>query len=150
MAKKTEQLELAQAQQQGFYTIGEASKLSGLSAKMIRYYEDNQLITPSTRTLANYRVYLERDIHLLGFIKSARDLGFTIKQISQLVNLWQDKERSSADVKNLALAHIAEMDERIQLLQSMRNQLSDLAELCHGDNKPECPILRGIEQRSCR
>lgn len=142
-------LELADAHNQGFYTIGEASQFTGVSAKMIRYYEEQQLLAPSVRTLANYRVYQARDLHVLRFIKSARDLGFSIKQISLLVSLWQDQQRNSAEVKKLALEHIQEMDNRIIALQQMRDQLHQLANLCHGDNKPDCPILQGLEQGSC-
>lgn len=142
-------LELADAHNKGFYTIGEASQLSGVSAKMIRYYETQQLLPPSTRTQANYRVYQTRDLHVLRFIKSARDLGFSIKQITLLVSLWQDQQRNSAEVKKLALEHIEEMDSRIRSLQQMRDQLHQLATLCHGDSKPECPILQGLEQGHC-
>ena len=142
-------LELSDAHSQGYYTIGEASELTDISAKMIRYYEEQQLIAPSVRTQANYRVYQARDIHVLRFIKSARDLGFSIKQIALLVSLWQDQKRNSAEVKKLALEHIQEMDNRIIALQQMRDQLSQLANLCHGDNKPDCPILKGIEEGHC-
>jgi len=134
-------LELASAQAQGFFTIGEASRATGVSAKMIRYYEEQGLLAPSSRTQANYRVYHQRNLHLLRFIKSARDLGFSMKQIEQLVSLWQDQGRASAEVKHLALAHIAEMNERIASLQQMRDQLEQLATQCHGDKRPDCPIL---------
>ncbi len=142
-------IELAQAQAKGMFTIGEASQASGVSAKMIRYYEQQGLLVPGLRTQANYRMYNQRDLHLLRFIKSARDLGFSMKQISQLVGLWQDQARASIDVKKLALEHIAEMDERIAALQQMRSQLSELAERCQGDNRPDCPILKGLETGCC-
>lgn len=137
-------LELASAQAQGLHTIGDAAKLTGVTAKMIRHYETLGLITPTDRTQANYRVYQTREIHLLRFIKSARDLGFSMKQIAQLSSLWKDEARSSADVKKLAIEHIDEMDERIHALQQMRNALSDLANRCQGDDRPDCPILDGL------
>lgn len=137
-------LELADAHAKGLHSIGEVAKLTGLSAKMIRHYEGLGLITPTDRTYANYRVYQARDIHLLSFIKSARDLGFSMKQIAILASLWQDSERSSAEVKKLALEHIREMDERIYSLQQMRKALDDLASRCHGDNRPNCPILEAM------
>jgi Cu(I)-responsive transcriptional regulator len=134
-------LELADAHAKGLHSIGETAKLTGLSAKMIRHYETLGLIKPGNRTQANYRVYQMRDIQLLGFIRSARDLGFSMKQIAILASLWQDSNRSSADVKKLAQEHIREMDERIQLLQQMRQALDELVNRCQGDNRPECPIL---------
>ncbi len=141
---KNSSLELADAHAHGLHTIGETSKLTGVSAKMIRHYETLGLVTPTDRTYANYRVYQTRDIHLLRFIKSARDLGFSMKQIATLVSLWQDSARSSAEVKKIALEHIDEMDERINALQKMRQALSSLAHRCHGDDRPDCPILDGI------
>jgi MerR family copper efflux transcriptional regulator len=134
-------LELADAHAQGLHSIGEAAKLTGLSAKMIRRYETLGLVKPGNRTQANYRVYQMRDIHLLRFIKSARELGFSMKQIAILASLWQDSKRNSAEVKKLAQEHIQDMDERIQSLQKMRQALSELANRCHGDDRPECPIL---------
>lgn len=142
-------IELAQAHSQGFYTIGEAAGASGVSAKMIRYYEQQGLIAPGLRTQSNYRVYNERDLHLLRFIKSARDLGFSMKQIGLLVSLWRDQARASSEVKKLALEHIAEMDERIASLQQMRAQLHQVADQCQGDNRPDCPILMGLESGDC-
>lgn len=136
--------ELADAHAQGLHTIGEVAKMTGISAKMIRYYETLGLVKPTDRTYANYRVYQTRDIHLLRFIKSGRDLGFSMKQIAMLASLWQDSQRSSAEVKKLALEHINEMDERIKSLQQMRQALHDLAIKCHGDGRPECPILDGL------
>jgi Cu(I)-responsive transcriptional regulator len=137
-------LELADAHAQGLHSIGEAAKITGVSAKMIRHYETLGLVKPADRTYANYRVYQTRDIHLLRFIKSGRDLGFSMKQIAILASLWQDSQRSSAEVKKLALEHISEMDERIKSLQQMRQALSDLAAQCHGDSRPDCPILDGL------
>lgn len=144
------QLELAQAHQQGLYTIGEAAKYSGISAKMIRHYESLGLIKTAERTQANYRVYNQKQVQLLHFIKSARDLGFTLKQISLLVSLWQDQERASAEVKALALDHIAELDKRIAGLQSMRASLAKLADSCKGDQQSDCPILENLAQPPCK
>lgn len=137
-------LELADAHAQGLHSIGEAAKITGVSAKMIRHYETLGLVKPTDRTYSNYRVYQTRDIHLLRFIKSGRDLGFSMKQIAILASLWQDSQRSSAEVKKLALEHINEMDERIKSLQQMRQALNELAAQCHGDNRPDCPILDGL------
>ena len=144
---KRPSLELAEAHAHGLYTIGEAAKHTGLSAKMIRHYETLGLVHPSDRTYANYRVYQTRDLHLLKFIRSARDLGFSMKQIATLVSLWQDEGRSSAEVKKIALEHIGEIDERLRALEQMRNTLSELANQCHGDQRPDCPIL---ERLACR
>jgi len=144
------QLELAQAHQQGLYSIGEASKHSGVSAKMIRHYETLGLIKVAERTQANYRIYNQQEIHSLHFIKRARDLGFTLKQISVLVSLWQNQQRTSAEVKALALKHIAEMDERIQGLHAMRSSLAELANTCKGDQQSDCPILANLAQERCK
>lgn len=133
--------ELADAHAKGLHSIGEVAKLTGLSTKMIRHYETLELIKPTNRTHANYRVYQTKDINLLRFIKSARELGFSMKQIAILASLWQDSKRNSAEVKNLAQEHIKDMDERIHSLQKMRQALSELANRCHGDDRPECPIL---------
>jgi len=124
--------------------IGEAAQASGVSAKMIRHYESIGLIRESSRTLAGYRQYHERDDHLLSFIRRARDLGFSLDQIRQLLSLWDDPERASADVKRLAAAHIADLDARIASLTEMRSTLVTLTHACHGDHRPDCPILRGL------
>ena len=124
--------------------IGEVAQASSVSAKMIRHYESIGLIRESTRTLAGYRQYHERDIHLLRFIRRARDLGFSLEQIRQLLSLWDDPERASADVKHLAEAHIADLDARIAALTEMRSTLVTLAHACHGDHRPDCPILQGL------
>jgi MerR family transcriptional regulator, copper efflux regulator len=102
--------ELSEARQKGFFNIGDASTISGVSAKMIRHYEQIGLIQAANRTFANYRIYSEADVHTLKFIKRARSLGFSIRQISVLLNLWQDTSRSSAEAKRLALEHVAEME----------------------------------------
>lgn len=138
--------ELAEARRKGLFNIGEASAASGVSAKMIRHYEQIGLIPAANRTFANYRIYNEADVHTLKFIKRARTLGFPIQQISVLLNLWQDMTRSSADVKRLALAHVAELENRIHEMQRMRDAINRLAEHCHGDHRPDCPILEDLAQ----
>jgi MerR family transcriptional regulator, copper efflux regulator len=124
--------------------IGEASKTSGVTAKMIRYYESIGLIKASRRTDAGYRKYGESDVHTLRFIKRARTLGFSLEQIAGLLSLWQDPARASADVKAIAQAHVAQLQQRIQELTEMRDTLAHLAQACSGDERPDCPILRGL------
>ncbi|MDP3823553.1 MAG: Cu(I)-responsive transcriptional regulator [Burkholderiales bacterium] len=121
--------------------IGQASKASGVSAKMIRHYEEVGLIPAANRTEAGYRQYSEADVHSLRFIRHARDLGFSIVQIGELVGLWQNRRRSSSRVKALALAHVAELERKVASLQAMKDSLQHLAMCCHGDDRPECPIL---------
>lgn len=124
--------------------IGQAAQASGVTAKMIRYYESIGLIPPSPRSDAGYRRYGEQELHLLRFIRQSRRLGFGIDQIRQLLALWQDRGRSSAQVKALAQAHVDELNQRIGELVAMRDTLSHLAMTCHGDDRPDCPILEGI------
>lgn len=124
--------------------IGQAAAASGVSAKMIRYYESIGLIKESRRTDAGYRIYGDSDLHTLRFIKRARSLGFSLEQIADLLSLWQDPERASADVKAIAEAHVAELELRIVELTEMRNTLRHLAHACAGDNRPDCPILQGL------
>ena len=124
--------------------IGEVARASGVSAKMIRHYESIGLIHVSPRTQAGYRQYHERDAHLVHFIRRARDLGFSLDQIRQLLSLWDDPERASADVKRLAESHIVDLDARIAALTEMRTTLVTLAQACHGDHRPDCPILQGL------
>jgi MerR family copper efflux transcriptional regulator len=126
--------------------IGEVAQASGVSAKMIRHYEGIGLIAASPRTQAGYRQYHARDVHLLRFIRRARDLGFALDQIRQLLSLWDDPERASADVKQLAETHIAGLDARIAALTEMRTTLVTLTQACHGDHRPDCPILQGLSQ----
>lgn len=134
-------IERSQARDSGLYNIGQAAAASGVSAKMIRHYEAIGLIPAPERTYANYRVYGEREVHLLRFVKRARTLGFSTREIAELLALWQDRRRTSASVKRLALAHAAELGERIEELAAMKRTLETLAERCHGDQRPECPIL---------
>ena len=126
--------------------IGQAAAASGVTAKMIRYYESIGLIVAAGRTDAGYRQYSDRDVQTLRFIRRSRDLGFSIERIRTLLALWQEKSRKSADVKQLAGQYIAELDEDIRKLQSIRDQLAHLAHCCHGDNRPDCPILDELAQ----
>lgn len=125
--------------------IGEASKASGVSAKMIRYYEDIALIPPAARSESGYRSYARKDVHRLRFIRRARDLGFSVAEISELLGLWNDRSRQSADVKRLAQAHIVELEDRIRHLREMADTLQELIGCCAGDERPDCPILASLE-----
>jgi Cu(I)-responsive transcriptional regulator len=124
--------------------IGEASSATGVSAKMIRHYESIGLIPEAGRRDSNYRDYGAEDVHRLGFIRRARDLGFSIEEIRELLKLWGDRERSSRDVKALTVSHIAELDAKIALLGEMRATLSHLADCCDGDHRPDCPIIESL------
>jgi len=124
--------------------IGQAATATGVSAKMIRYYESIALIRESRRTDAGYRSYGEDDLHALRFIKRSRTLGFSLEQIRELLSLWQNNQRASADVKAIALAHVTELETRIAELTAMRDTLHHLASTCHGDDKPDCPILQDL------
>jgi MerR family copper efflux transcriptional regulator len=124
--------------------IGQAASASGVTAKMIRYYESIALIRPGRRTDAGYRTYGDDDLQTLRFIKRARTLGFSLEQIRDLLSLWQDAGRASADVKRIALGHVEELNARIAELTQMRDTLSRLAVSCHGDASPECPILEDL------
>jgi Cu(I)-responsive transcriptional regulator len=124
--------------------IGETARHSGVSAKMIRHYEGIGLIPKAARTYSGYRTYATSDVHTLRFIRQARNLGFSIKQIEQLLGLWRNQRRPSSKVKALAQEHMAELDARIVELQAMKRTLQALAEHCHGDERPECPILDGL------
>jgi MerR family copper efflux transcriptional regulator len=124
--------------------IGEASKASGVSTKMIRYYESIGLIKAPLRAESGYRVYSENEIHALRFISQARDLGFSVDQMNSLLALWRDRSRASADVKNIALEHIRVLDEKAKALKAMSDTLRHLANNCHGDGRPDCPIIEGF------
>lgn len=128
--------------------IGEASQASGVSVKMIRHYEAIGLLRAATRAESGYRVYRPEDIHALRFIGNARDLGFPLVEIEELLGLWSNRARTSAEVKRLALAHVAAIDEKVKALQAMGDTLRHLAMACKGDHRPECPILEGISERA--
>lgn len=121
--------------------IGEAASASGVSAKMIRYYESIGLIRPAQRTGSNYRVYGGEEVHLLRFVKRARALGFSVDETATLLGLWQDKGRASGEVKAIAVNHIAALESKIADLEGMVRTLKHLAHCCGGDNRPDCPIL---------
>jgi Cu(I)-responsive transcriptional regulator len=126
--------------------IGEVAKQSGVSAKMIRYYESIGLIAPADRSEAGYRNYGMNDVHTLRFIRRARDLGFTVEQMSDLLTLWKDRSRASAEVKKIALDQVSVLERKVAELQSMAGTLRHLAAHCHGDNRPDCPILEDLAQ----
>lgn len=125
--------------------IGQAANASGVTAKMIRYYESIGLMRASRRTDSGYRVYGDNDVHTLRFIKRARMLGFSLDQISDLLSLWEDPKRASSEVRVIAQEHVAELNQRIRELTEMRDTLANLVHACAGDNRPECPILQGLE-----
>lgn len=132
--------------------IGEAAEATGVSAKMIRHYEAAGLVPPAARSGSGYRLYGEQDVHRLRFVRHARDLGFSIAQIAELLSLWQDKQRPSGKVKQMAQQHIAALEQKILAMQTMKVQLQQLAEACHGDELPDCPILdklAGDERLPC-
>lgn len=141
MRRQTPRPELSEARGQGLHNIGEAAVRTGVSAKMIRHYESIGLIPAPGRTFANYRLYADSDLHRLRFIKRARSLGFSMKQIGTLLGLWGDPGRSSGEVKRLAQAHADELAQKIVEMQAMQRTLEELARHCHGDHRPECPIL---------
>ena len=126
--------------------IGQASKQSGVSQRMIRHYEAIGLIPKAPRRESGYRDYDARDLHMLRFIRRARDLGFPIEEIRQLLALWKDRGRSSADVKSVALARAGELRNREAEIRSMRRSLEDLARACHGDDRPDCPIIERLAE----
>jgi Cu(I)-responsive transcriptional regulator len=127
--------------------IGRASEASGVSVKMIRHYEAIGLLNKVARTSGNYRVYTPNDVHVLRFIRRARDLGFSVEEIRALLGLWRNKSRSSAAVKRIAGKHINDLKLKIAELQSMVQSLEHLTEHCHGDDRPECPILDDLASR---
>jgi Cu(I)-responsive transcriptional regulator len=126
--------------------IGEAAAASGVSAKMIRYYESIGLIANVSRSPSGYRIYSPDDVHTLRFVRRSRDLGFSVEQMGELLALWSDRSRASADVKQIALDHVAELERKMRELRDMANTLRHLAENCQGDGRPHCPI---IEDLSC-
>lgn len=126
--------------------IGEASALSQVSAKMIRRYEEQGIIPKAKRSEAGYRQYSENDVHILKFVKRARELGFSMKDITQLLSLWRNKNRSSAQVKTIASKHIKELERKLSEIESILHTLTHLVHCCHGDNRPDCPILEELDK----
>jgi len=127
--------------------IGSAAELSGISAKMVRHYESLGLLSHVARTDSGYRQYTEADVHTLRFIKRSRDLGFSMVEIGELVTLWQNRRRTSASVKRIAQKHVEELAARIEAMQSMQRTLRQLLHHCHGDERPDCPILDDLAKR---
>jgi Cu(I)-responsive transcriptional regulator len=129
-------------------TIGKASSLTGVSAKMIRYYEEIGVLKKASRTDAGYRLYNQAHIQQLGFIRRARNLDFSMTEIQSLLKFWLDTDRESRNVKQLALSHLQEINKKILELEQMRAILQKLADKCDGDDNPDCPILEGLAQLS--
>lgn len=125
--------------------IGEAASLAGVSPKMVRHYESLGLLAKVHRTESGYRVYTEAEVHTLRFIKRSRDLGFSMAEIAELVKLWQDRRRTSSNVKKVATAHLQELDRKIKEMQSMRKTLAHLVHCCQGNDRPDCPILDDLQ-----
>jgi MerR family transcriptional regulator, copper efflux regulator len=134
-------LELADARRAGLLNIGDAARASGVSAKMIRHYESLGLLREARRTVAGYRIYDDSDVHTLRFIRRARALGFAMKDVERLLELWQNRRRASSDVRKVAQQHIDDLDRKIAELHEMRSTLEHLVHHCRGDQRPECPIL---------
>jgi Cu(I)-responsive transcriptional regulator len=128
------------------FNIGEAASRSGVTAKMVRHYEALGLLPPVGRTEAGYRLYTEREVHTLRFIKRARELGFSMDEIAELVKLWQNRRRSSAEVRRIAGRKLAELEDKMARMESMRRPLKHLMHACSGDHRPDCPILDELER----
>jgi MerR family copper efflux transcriptional regulator len=126
--------------------IQEASRRSGMPPKTIRFYEEIGLVRPAARSANGYREFSDTDVRMLKFIARARKLGFSVEDIQKLLSLWQDKKRASADVKKLALGHVSEIEARIRELESVKRAILDLADRCHGDARPNCPILEELAE----
>ncbi len=133
--------EMGHARRDGFRNIGEAARDSGVSAKMIRHYEQTGVVPAPPRTAAGYRLYREADVHTLRFVQRARELGFPVKEIKELVGLWTSRRRSSAEVHRVASRHLAALERKLGQMEAMRGTLRQLVQACHGDERPECPIL---------
>mgnify|MGYP000871533064 CR=1 FL=1 len=125
----------------GPFNIGEAARQSDVSAKMVRHYESLGLLPSVDRTDSGYRQYTDKEVHTLRFIKRSRDLGFSMAEIAELLKLWQNRRRSSSDVRKIALKHVADLNERMSEMEAMKRALETLIHCCHGDNRPDCPIL---------
>ena len=132
------------------FNIGQAAAASGVSAKMIRHYESVGLLPAAKRRDSGYRTYSDADVHSLRFVRQARDLGFSLKEIAALLGLWHNRRRPSKTVKDLTSRHIAELDRKIHELQGMKRTLQELAEHCAGDDRPHCPILEGLSDAKNR
>ena len=143
---RMETLERSEALERGLMDIGHAAKASGVSVKMIRHYEAIGLLPKAARTFGNYRVYGPNEVHLLRFIKRARTLGFSMEDIKELLSLWQNRSRSSAAVKKIAGRHINELKEKVAELTGMVHALEYLSRHCHGDHRPDCPILDDLAE----
>ncbi|MGZ3723196.1 MAG: Cu(I)-responsive transcriptional regulator [Bdellovibrionales bacterium] len=124
--------------------IGQAAETSGVNAKLIRHYESIGIIPKASRSEAGYRIYSEADVHILTFVKKARGLGFSMKEIKKLVSLWRNKSRASSEVKIMAQNHIDQLESKISELKAMTKTLKELAKCCHGDSRPECPIIESL------
>ena len=129
--------------------IGEAARQSGVPAKTIRYYEEIGLIAAAGRTEAGYRSYATAEVEILRFIQKARSLGFSVKDVGDLLTLWRDRDRASADVRRIAQGHVAEVERKIAELEAIRRTLMGLISQCHGDDRPDCPILEGLAPGCC-
>jgi Cu(I)-responsive transcriptional regulator len=138
--------EMGEARRDGFRNIGEAARDSGVSAKMIRHYEQTGVVPATPRTAAGYRLYREADVHTLRFVQRARELGFPVKEIKELVGLWTSRRRSSAEVHRVASRHLAALERKIGQMEAMRGTLRQLVQACHRDERPECPILDDLAQ----
>lgn len=125
--------------------IGEVSKLANISAKMVRRYEEEGIIPKAKRAESGYRQYSENDVHILRFVKRSRELGFSMKDVKQLIGLWRNKNRSSEQVKKIATKHIIELETKLAEIQAMLGTLKHLTKHCHGDHRPDCPILYELE-----
>ncbi|WBY01317.1 Cu(I)-responsive transcriptional regulator [Ramlibacter tataouinensis] len=136
----------------GPWNIGEAARRSGVSAKMVRHYESLGLLPAVHRTDSGYRQYGEREVHTLRFIRRARDLGFSMAEIAELVKLWQNRRRSSHEVHRIASKHVEELTRKLEEMETMRRTLQHLVDCCHGDERPDCPILDELESggHACR
>lgn len=125
--------------------IGQVAAMSDVNSKMIRRYEELGIIPKAGRSLAGYRQYSEKDVHVLRFVKRARELGFSMKDIKQLISLWRNKSRPSSQVKNIALKHRMELENKLKEIQAMLNTINNLVEHCHGDERPDCPIIDELD-----
>lgn len=123
------------------FNIGEAARRTGVSTKMVRHYESLGLLPTVSRTDAGYRLYTDKEVHTLRFIKRSRNLGFSMLEITELLKLWQNHQRSSQDVRNIAVKHVEDLNQRIDEMQVMKRTLEHLIHCCHGNDRPDCPIL---------